>query len=64
MCDARIEVHVEELLVMLTGRVKIYRQKLISSRIAWTTRSVVEVDNEIRVVPKLPVSDTAIERKI
>ena len=62
--DARIEVHVEERLVVLTGQVRLYEQKLISDRVAWTTPGVVEVDNEIRVVPKLPMSDAAIERKI
>ena len=61
---AGIKVHVEAQLVVLTGRVRLYEQKLIGGRIAWTTPGVVEVDNEIRVLPKLPVSDAAIERKI
>ncbi len=59
-----IEVHVEEQLVVLTGQVRFYEQKLIGGRIAWTTPGVVEVDNEIKVLPKLSVSDAAIERKI
>jgi osmotically-inducible protein OsmY len=59
-----IEVQVEAQLVVLTGQVRLYEQKLIGGRIAWTTPGVVEVDNEIRVLPKLPVSDAAIERKI
>jgi len=62
--DARIEVHVEQRQVILTGEVWFYEQKLISERIAWTTLGVFEVDNEIRVKPKRPVSDGAIERKI
>jgi osmotically-inducible protein OsmY len=62
--DARIEVRVEERLVVLIGQVRLYEQKLISDRIAWTTSGVVEVDNEIRVVPKLPLADAAIERRI
>ena len=62
--DARIAVHVDERLVVLTGQVRLYEQKLISDRIAWTTPGVVEVDDTIQVVPKLPLSDAAIERKI
>jgi hypothetical protein len=60
----RIEVHVEQRLVVLTGQVRLYEQKLISDRIAWTTPGVFEVDNEIRVVPKVPLADAAIEQKI
>ena len=52
--DTLIEVHVEQRLVVLTGQVRLYEQKLISDRIAWTTLGVFEVDNEIRVVPKVP----------
>ncbi|MEW8691408.1 MAG: BON domain-containing protein [Candidatus Thiodiazotropha endolucinida] len=59
-----IEVHVKERVVVLTGQVWLYEQKLISDRIAWTTPGVFEVDNEIRVIPKTPMSDANIERKI
>jgi len=59
-----IEVKVVQRLVVLTGQVRLFEQKLICGRIAWTTLGVFEVDNEIRVVPKLPLSDEAIERKI
>lgn len=62
--DTGIEVHVERQLVVLTGQVRLYEQKLIGGRIAWTIPGVVEVDNEIRVLPKLPLSDAAIERTI
>lgn len=62
--DARIEVHVEQRLVVLTGQVRLYEQRLISDRFAWTTLGIFEVDNEIRVVPKVPLADAAIERKI
>jgi len=61
---ARIEVHVERWVVVLTGEVRLYEQKLIAHRIAWTTPGVFEVDNEIRVVPKARVADAAIEWKI
>ena len=59
-----IEIHVDHRLVILTGEVRLFEQKLIADRIAWTTLGVFEVDNEIRVVPKLPLTDAAIERKI
>ena len=62
--DTRIEVQVQERLVVLTGQVRLYEQKLISDRLAWTTPGVFEVDNEIRVVPNLPLSDIAIEGKL
>jgi len=64
LAGARIAVHVEQRLVILTGNVRIYEQKLVSERIAWTTTGVFEVDNEIRVMPKIPLTDTAIERKV
>lgn len=64
LAGARIEVHVEQRLVILTGDVRIYEQKLVSERIAWTMTGVFEVDNEIRVMPKIPLTDTAIERKV
>ena len=64
LAGARIAVQVEQRLVILTGDVRIYEQKLVSERIAWTTMGVFEVDNEIRVVPKIPLTDTAIERKV
>ena len=60
----QIEIHVEQRLVVLTVEVRLYEQKLIADRIAWTTTGVFEVDNEIRVVPKLPLSDADTERKI
>ena len=62
--DAMIDVYVQEKLVVLAGQVRLYEQKLISDRIAWTTPGVFEVDNEIRVVPQVPQSDGAIERRI
>lgn len=64
LTDAGIKVHVEERLVILTGQVRIYEQKLVGERIAWTTTGVFEVDNEIRVRPKAPLPDTEIERKV
>ncbi len=62
--DTQIKVHVEERLVVLAGQVRLYKQKMIGDRIAWTTPGVFEVDNEILVVPRLPLSDEAIDLKI
>ena len=37
---------------------------MLYEQIAWKTKGVAAVDNEIRVVPGFPQTDTAIERKI
>ena len=50
--------------VVLYGTVALYIQKMLYEQIAWKTVGVVEVENEIRVAPKLPQTDPAIERKI
>ena len=60
----RIQVHVDQGLVVLSGDVRLYEQKLVSERVAWTTPGVVEVDNELQVVPTLALTDAAIERAI
>lgn len=60
----QIEVRVVQRLVVLTGQVRLYEQKLIGGRIAWTAEGVFEVENDIRVVPTIPVSDNNIDLKI
>ena len=60
----KVGVAVEDSYVVLHGQVRLYSQKMTYERIAWQTMGVVEVDNEIRVVPVAPVADAAIERKI
>ena len=60
--DARVVV--EGRSVILFGSVRLYLHKMLYEKIAWQTVGVVEVDNEIRIVPQTPLSDTAIERKI
>ena len=60
----KVELAVEEGYVVLYGTVGLYIQKMLYKQIAWKTEGVVEVDNEIRVVPRLPKTDAAIERKI
>ena len=37
---------------------------MLYDQIAWRANGVIEVDNEIRVVPRLPQTDEEIERKI
>jgi len=62
--DIRIDIHVEQRLVVLTGEVRLYEQKMSLERIAWTTPEVFEVDNEILIVPQMPLSDEQIKEKI
>jgi len=62
--EAKVGVVVEHGYVILYGTVRLYSQKMAYERIAWQTMGVVEVDDEIRVVPVLPLTDTAIKRKI
>ena len=50
--------------VVLYGTVRLYSQKMLYERIAWRTEGVVEVDNELRGVPRVLVSDQEIEREI
>ena len=50
--------------VILFGSVRLFLHKMLYEQIAWQTIGVLEVDNEIRVVPQVPLSDAAIERKI
>ena len=60
----KVDLAVEDGYVVLYGTVGLYIQKMLYEQIAWKTKGVVEVDNEIRVVPGLPQSDAVIERKI
>jgi len=60
----KVDLAVEDGYVVLYGTVGLYIQKMLYEQIAWKTKGVAEVDNEIRVVPRLPQSDTVIERKI
>jgi osmotically-inducible protein OsmY len=62
--NTKVDLAVEEGYVVLYGTVGLYIQKMLYEQIAWKTEGVVEVDNEIRVVPRLVQSDAVIERKI
>ena len=61
---AKVDLLVEDGYVVLYGTVGLYIQKMLYEQIAWKTDGVVEVDNKIRVLPGMPQTDTAIERKI
>ncbi len=62
--ETKVDLAVEDGYVVLYGTVGLYIQKMLYEQIAWKTQGVVEVDNEIRVVPGLAQSDAVIERKI
>jgi osmotically-inducible protein OsmY len=47
--------------VILSGKVRLYLQKIIYEQVAWHTQGVREVDNEIRVVPEVPATDDEIK---
>ena len=42
----------------------VYSQKLLYEHIVWRTPGVVKLDNDMRVVPRLPVEDAEIARHI
>ena len=60
----QVRVDVEDGLVVLSGAVRLYVQKMTYEKIAWQTMGVAEVENEIIVTPKFPLDDMAIESKI
>ncbi len=60
----QVRVYVEDGLVVLSGAARLYEQKMTYEKIAWQTTGVAEVENEIRVIPKISLNDIAIERKI
>ncbi len=62
--ETKVEVAVEDGYIVLYGVVGLYIQKMLYEQIAWKTEGVVEVENEIRVVPKLAWADADIKRKI
>jgi hypothetical protein len=60
----KVKVAVENGFVVLYGSVDRYIQKMIYEKVAWKTEGVVEVENEIRVIPTVPQADAVIERKV
>jgi len=60
----KVKVAVENGFVVLYGSVDRYIQKMLYEKIAWKTKGVIEVENEIRVLPIVLMDDAAIERKV
>jgi osmotically-inducible protein OsmY len=60
----RVDLAVADGNVVLFGEVGLYIQKMFYEKIAWKNQGVIEVDNEIRVVPRLRQTDAAVERRI
>lgn len=50
--------------VVLSGTVYLYSQKILYEHIVEQTPGVIEITNEVRVVPRLPVEDVEIARHI
>jgi hypothetical protein len=62
--ETNVKIAVENGNVVLYGTVDKYIQLMLYEKITWKTEGVVEVDNEIQVVPKFPQTDAAIQRKV
>jgi len=60
----KVKVAVENGFVVLYGSVDRYIQKMVYEKIAWKTEGVIEVENEIRVIPIVLQDDVTIERKV
>jgi osmotically-inducible protein OsmY len=60
----RVVVAVQDGGVILYGSVWLYSQKMLYEQIAWHTSDIVEVNNEIRVEPRVLVPDQEIESTI
>jgi len=60
----QVHVLVQRGQVALSGTVDLYSQKMLYEHIVWRTPGVVKLNNEIRVVPRLPVEDAEIARHI
>jgi osmotically-inducible protein OsmY len=62
--DADIDVAVRDGQVLLRGRVHLLEESLRAEQTAWTTPGVLDVENEIRVVPRVSPMDAEIERQV
>jgi osmotically-inducible protein OsmY len=60
----QVHVSVQGGQVALSGTVDLYSQKMLYEHIVWRTPGIVKLNNEIRVVPRLPVEDAEIARHI
>jgi osmotically-inducible protein OsmY len=59
-----VHISVQGRQVVLSGTVYLYSQKILYEHIVERTPGVIEITNEVRVVPRLPVEDTEIAREI
>lgn len=64
LAGAEVVVRVQKRDVILSGRVRLYLQKMLYEQIAWHTQGVGEVDNEIQVVPEVHATDDEIKATI
>lgn len=61
---ADIRIAVRDGRVILQGRVRLLEQSLRAEQSVWRTSGVVDVDNELRVVPGTSGGDAEIERQV
>lgn len=59
-----VKVAVRSGTVLITGRVPLLEHSLRVEQNAWRAQGVIDIDNELRVVPRLAVSDAEITRRI
>ena len=64
LTGSQAEVYAESNVVMLSGTVSLYEQKMKYEEIAWQMADVEGVENMIQVQPVQSVSDAALEAKI
>lgn len=64
LAGSKVTVSVRNGEVVLGGAVRLYRQKMLYEEIAWHTYGVVDLDNEIRTEPVMPLSDAEIRKAI
>ena len=62
--DTEVHIMVRGGQVILSGTVYLYSQKMLYEHIVGRTPGVVELNNDIRVVPRLPVEDAEIAGQI
>ena len=60
----QVRVDVNDGMLGLSGKVRFMAQKILYEEIAWQASGVVNVENEIRVAPVMPLDDKAIELRI
>src|SRR5262245_1444904 len=53
--DTEVHVVVQGGQVVLSGAVYLYSQKMLYEHIVWRTPGVIDLNNDIRVTPRLPV---------